>query len=172
VIGQHRLGHFAQDGQCHSRTVISKRIQERFHQFALIDAHQIAVLPLVKPNMNVREALERRTEPALRSPRAGSHSANSPHGTREKTDQAVGFTERVGLQDDGLGFVGWHQGIGALATAETICLGDFERTSASARVSAYETNFSITARHPAQLLNGLPAAAPLLELLAEVSRRS
>jgi hypothetical protein len=64
--------------------------------------------------------------------------------------------------------VGWHQDIGALVSAATICLDDFGRTSSSARASAYETNFSITARHPAQLLNSLPADTPLAERLAVV----
>jgi hypothetical protein len=64
--------------------------------------------------------------------------------------------------------VGWHQNIGALVRAGTICLDHFERTSSSARASAYETNFSITARHPAQLLNGLRADTAVAELLAAV----
>src|SRR5712692_768808 len=109
ALGEHRFGHFTQQGQAYPRGVVALHLEERFDQLALVDAHQLPRLPLIKPDADITERLKRGAEPALRPPSPARHPAQPSRGASQETDQAVRLSERVAAKDDSLRFPQWHR---------------------------------------------------------------
>jgi hypothetical protein len=70
--------------------------KKSFQELALINANQVAILALEKPDAHVRHQLESGAKAALGAPRASGDTANSSRSAREKTNQAISFAQRIG----------------------------------------------------------------------------
>src|SRR5579859_267464 len=106
MLGENLLGHFTYHRQPGAQAVVALRLVERFQQFALLNANQVARLIFDVPELDVRKRLQSRTVAVLDSARSGGDTAHAPRTSSEKTHQAVGLSQRKGLQDDGFRFPG------------------------------------------------------------------
>src|SRR5262249_46610248 len=79
-----------------------------FEQFALLNAHEVARLLLHVPDLYVRQQFERRSVAILQPARAPGYPANSSGRSPEETNQAIRFTQRKCLQNNGFCFPGRH----------------------------------------------------------------
>src|SRR5580658_11363053 len=109
VVRQHLLRDFTDHRQPGAQLIIALRLMKRFEQLTLLDAHQVASLFLDIPELDMRKNLERRAITILDPPRARSHTAHSSRRPPEETHQAVGLSQRKGLQNDCFRFPGRHE---------------------------------------------------------------
>ena len=108
ALGEDSFGDFRDEGHGERGAIVLMNVEKGFEDFALADADEVAGFTFVEPDAKVGERLEGGAETALGPARALSDPAQAAVIPRQERDEAVGITERVGTQDDGLGVVERH----------------------------------------------------------------
>ena len=108
MLRQDLFGHFADQRETGAEAVVALGLVEGLEQFGLLNAHEVARFPFDVPDLHVRQQLERGAVAVFQAARASGYTTHASRSTAQKTDQAIGLTQREGLQDDGFRFAGRH----------------------------------------------------------------
>src|ERR1700690_4336752 len=108
MLRQNLFGHFTHQRQPDGQLVIALRSVERLERFALVNPDEVASLLLDVPELYMREHLERGAIAALQAAGTRGYAPHAARGTSQETNQAVGLTQREGLEDDGFRFARRH----------------------------------------------------------------
>lgn len=96
---QELFGNFGEEVQCDGRRVISENAELRLDQLTVIKVGQFAILPQQVDHSYLREPFETRAELVFRFPGTFCDPPELALIAREKTDDQVGFLERIRTQN-------------------------------------------------------------------------
>src|SRR5579884_3220795 len=117
ALRQKTLGSFG-DILCRQlHSIIALHGKERFQKLGRIDAQQVAIFALEKPEADVSERLQHPPVAALGTLRAGGRRPESSELSRKKRDNLIGFPQAIRPEDDSFSFTQGHESLWQSASA-------------------------------------------------------